>query len=61
MSTCGYTCPQCEGKGFMEDGTPCDWCNSEVKKEKEKVESDDEKFGIGNLELGNKDEELLND
>ncbi len=42
MSTCGYTCPQCEGKGFMEDGTPCDWCSVEVKSEKEKVESDDD-------------------
>ena len=54
MSTCWYTCPQCEGKGFMEDGTPCDWCGEQLKSEKEKVESDDNKNE-------NKDEELLND
>lgn len=39
MPTCGYTCPQCEGKGFMEDGTPCDWCN----KESEAIKPDEEK------------------
>jgi len=44
MSTCGYTCPQCEGRGFLEDGTPCDWCSSELKSEKEKVESDEEEL-----------------
>jgi len=26
MATCGYLCPSCEGKGFKEDGTECDWC-----------------------------------
>ena len=51
MSTCGYTCPQCEGKGFLEDGTPCDWCGTEGKSENlpadrqgKKVESDDEEL-----------------
>ena len=28
MSTCGYVCPKCEGKGFLEDFSNCDWCNS---------------------------------
>ena len=45
MATCGYTCPQCEGKGFLEDGTVCDWCGEEV-------ESSDKKLGIGNDEWG---------
>ena len=44
MSTCGYTCPQCEGKEFMEDGTPCDWCGEQLKSEKEKVESEVKKL-----------------
>jgi hypothetical protein len=26
MYTCGYVCPSCEGKGFMDDGNPCYWC-----------------------------------
>ncbi|MFA6515705.1 MAG: hypothetical protein WCU83_01095 [Bacteroidia bacterium] len=24
--TCGYVCPQCEGKEIMENGEPCDFC-----------------------------------
>lgn len=24
---CGYVCPVCEGRGFLEDGAPCDYCN----------------------------------
>jgi hypothetical protein len=27
MAGCGYVCPQCEGKGLLEDGSVCDWCN----------------------------------
>jgi len=27
MSTCGYICPQCEGRGFLESGEVCDWCS----------------------------------
>jgi hypothetical protein len=26
MATCGYLCPVCEGKGFKDDGSDCDWC-----------------------------------
>ena len=26
MATCGYLCPVCEGRGFKEDGSDCDWC-----------------------------------
>jgi arsenate reductase len=29
MATCGYICPKCEGKGFLEDFSNCDWCSSE--------------------------------
>jgi arsenate reductase len=25
-TTCGYVCPQCEGKGFLADFSDCDWC-----------------------------------
>lgn len=28
MAGCGYVCPQCEGKGFTDDGELCDWCSS---------------------------------
>ncbi len=36
MATCGYLCPSCEGRGFREDGTECDWCSE--KKTIKKVE-----------------------
>ena len=26
MAGCGYVCPQCEGRGFTENGEDCDWC-----------------------------------
>lgn len=39
--TCGYLCPVCEGRGFTEDGSTCDWCRVEPKAA-EKVVSDDE-------------------
>ncbi len=26
MATCGYLCPSCEGTTFMDDGSPCTWC-----------------------------------
>ncbi|MFN8436638.1 MAG: hypothetical protein U0V72_03275 [Cytophagales bacterium] len=26
-TTCGYLCPQCEGRGFKENGEDCDWCS----------------------------------
>jgi hypothetical protein len=32
MAGCGYVCPKCEGRGFLEDGTVCDWCSSETGK-----------------------------
>ena len=31
MATCGYLCPSCEGKGFKDDGSECDWCTIEKK------------------------------
>ena len=61
MSTCGYTCPQCEGKGFLDDGTVCDWCSVEVKSEKEKVASDEkegEKSGSEKEELPSKQNKM---
>jgi hypothetical protein len=28
MATCGYLCPQCEGRGFIDSGDVCDWCST---------------------------------
>ncbi len=28
MATCGYVCPKCEGKGFLDDLSICNWCNA---------------------------------
>ncbi len=39
-STCGYTCPQCEGRGYTDDGEVCDWC-SEVEVKKEEIQTDE--------------------
>lgn len=54
MATCGYLCPKCEGKGFLDDGTICDWC--EVKqvpeKEKPKVSEQDLKDWIETVHEG---------
>ncbi len=30
MSTCGYICPVCEGKGFLDNLSNCNWCNADV-------------------------------
>jgi hypothetical protein len=27
MSTCGYVCPVCEGKGYTDEGKKCNYCN----------------------------------
>ena len=27
MAGCGYVCPQCEGKGFIDTGEVCDYCH----------------------------------
>lgn len=38
MATCGYLCPQCEGKGFLTDAMlPCDWCSSNKPIESESL------------------------
>ena len=37
MSTCGYLCPKCEGKGFTDDGETCDWCVVKVVDKKKKA------------------------
>lgn len=26
MAGCGYVCPVCEGRTFLENGSPCHWC-----------------------------------
>jgi arsenate reductase len=31
MSTCGYVCPKCEGKGFLANFSTCDWCSTSNK------------------------------
>jgi arsenate reductase len=25
-NTCGYVCPQCEGRGFLDNFSDCNWC-----------------------------------
>lgn len=42
MSTCGYVCPLCNGKEFMEDGLPCTWCNPKASLSDKKSISDEE-------------------
>ena len=27
MAGCGYVCPQCEGKGWVDNGEVCNWCS----------------------------------
>ncbi len=44
MAGCGYVCPQCEGRGFTDDGEPCDWCTPAPKPaEKQEQEEADPK------------------
>lgn len=33
MSTCGYVCPQCEGRGFTDNGQTCNWCSRDVEED----------------------------
>jgi hypothetical protein len=34
MAGCGYVCPVCEGKSFLESGDTCNFCTSvETKKQ----------------------------
>jgi hypothetical protein len=32
MATCRIVCPSCEGKGFLDDGAPCEWCQPIIEK-----------------------------
>jgi hypothetical protein len=29
--TCGYVCPQCEGRGVLESGEICDYCSKPIE------------------------------
>ncbi|MBW7844641.1 MAG: hypothetical protein H3C45_03145 [Bacteroidia bacterium] len=31
MVGCGYVCPKCEGRGFLDSGETCDWCSESPK------------------------------
>jgi hypothetical protein len=42
MATCGYLCPSCEGRMFLDDGSPCLWCQPAEDKKKEESISDEE-------------------
>jgi hypothetical protein len=39
MATCGYICPQCEGRGLTDEGLECTWCKpiSEVVLKKDSI------------------------
>ena len=41
MATCGYICPLCEGKGFLDNLKPCDYCETDKKV---KIEISDEEW-----------------
>ncbi|HSZ26359.1 MAG TPA: hypothetical protein VK766_11585 [Cytophagaceae bacterium] len=58
MSTCGYICPQCGGKGFKENGSTCDWCLEIITQEKIALHEWIEKVHEGPCcsDLGNSDE-----
>lgn len=30
MATCGYLCPVCEGKGYIESGDACTYCEESI-------------------------------
>lgn len=32
MAGCGYICPVCEGRGRLDDGTDCGYCQGQAKK-----------------------------
>jgi hypothetical protein len=34
MAGCGYVCAKCEGKGFLENLEPCDFCQITLPKSK---------------------------
>lgn len=46
MATCGYICPKCDGKGFLEENlADCDWCKKPtIEVEKVEVEITDEEW-----------------
>jgi len=44
MATCGYLCPSCEGKEFMEDGSPCTWCKPLTPVKLQKAPISDEEW-----------------
>jgi hypothetical protein len=46
--TCGYVCPQCEGKGVLDNGDACDYCTNPI------LISDIEKKEISVKENGEK-------
>ncbi len=53
MASCGYICPVCEGKGFTEDGSDCDWCTIktvELKAEECNIRSSEEAKTAAELE-----------
>ncbi len=34
MAGCGYVCPICEGRGFLDDGKACDLCSPATDRSK---------------------------
>ncbi len=40
--TCGYVCPQCEGRGVLESGEICDYCSKPIEKKEDFQESNQE-------------------
>ncbi|MFQ3575650.1 MAG: hypothetical protein SNJ77_04370 [Cytophagales bacterium] len=42
MAGCGYVCPVCEGKGFKDDLSECDFCEDSKNPEPEQEISEDD-------------------
>lgn len=40
MAGCGYVCPQCEGRGVMDSGEPCDYCQPQTEKSSDSTQEE---------------------
>lgn len=52
MATCGYICPSCDVRLYMDDGSPCPWCNPDDIQKKEKGIISDEEW-MNSVHFGN--------
>jgi hypothetical protein len=55
MAGCGYVCPVCEGSGYSDSSTACDYCAVDYKTER-KEEHTNPSILINEGELRNREE-----